>query len=102
MEKYRSREKFENVNFLGLVQYRLLPSVSGPDVTHTSSESVPDVNTRSSISWQVGSTCKHLLFNSYTSRVQVCNTRAAVDKVSWLGLVRLDSRKHWPTPAFQS
>ena len=31
----------------------------------------------------------------------MCNTRAAVDKVSWLGLVRLDSRKHWPTPALQ-
>ena len=34
--------------------------MSGPDVTHTASESVPDVNTRTSNS-QVGSTCIHLL-----------------------------------------
>ena len=33
-----------------LVQYRFHPSVSGPDVTHTSGESVPSVYTRNSIS----------------------------------------------------
>ena len=76
--------------------------MSGPGVTHTSSgESVPNVYTRTQFS--LASRVHMLTLAGFlcTSRVQVCNTRAAVDKVSWLGLVRLDGKDHWPTLALQ-
>ena len=68
MEEFRKNprflEKFWDCKFSSqLVQYRFHLSVSGPDVTHTSSESVPSVNTRNQFLRQVGSTCKHLPFS---------------------------------------